>query len=496
MASIAAALSSSSTSLPSGEYSSGRLKCAKYHRAQSLGEGTFGSVVSVYDDEGQAHALKIFEEDEDDETLDLSTLRELSILRVLRNGNGHPGIIPMIDVQAAEAGGSGDGKIGMVMPMYKAGDLQHLLDGGGLPKGGAGHKARIRIAHGLLSAVAYLNDNSIMHRDIKADNVMLTDDFHPVLIDFSLGKVLEGPMAMLPPGRTHTGEIGTPTYIAPEVVSHQPYGTKVDAWSSGVVLLEMLRGHTLTVEKDRAALKLVEEAKKTLPDKPFANMVRTLLEFNPEERASCREALSSTVFANAGLSVPEVRLIDWDNALPPVGVATTEDEASENTSSGNTGSRAGKKRGRDKSKRQSGQINKTAEASSALKMRIRNLCVELDCAGAHVETAALMFAHHANRIGMDLDSKKSTVLQELIVLAEKFFGQDQRDLEDLYLDEEEEYPSFEGFEVEKYKVTESIMFQTMDYCLYLRDGWIPSSEEAGSRKKKKSKKNKKKANLN
>ena len=185
-------------------YGSGILPLRTYHRAQSLGEGSFGSVVSVYSDDGTAYALKIFEDDEDDETLDLATLRELSILRVLREDNGHPGIIPMIDVLPPPPNQATGGKIGMVMPMYKVGDLQRLLDGGGLPKGGAGRKARIRIAHGLLSACAYLNDNAIMHRDIKADNVMLTDELHPVLIDFSLGKVLEGPMAMLPPGRTHT----------------------------------------------------------------------------------------------------------------------------------------------------------------------------------------------------------------------------------------------------------------------------------------------------
>ena len=82
--------------------------------ASVLGEGAFGSVVSVYSDDGSPAALKIFEDDEDDETLDLATLRELSILRVLRESNGHPGIIPMIDVLPPNQ--ATGGKIGMVMP--------------------------------------------------------------------------------------------------------------------------------------------------------------------------------------------------------------------------------------------------------------------------------------------------------------------------------------------------------------------------------------------
>ena len=497
-------------------YTSGTLPLGTYHRTGTLGEGSFGSVVTVYSDEGTPFALKIFDPDEDDGTLDLGTLRELSILRVLRGTNGHPGIIQMVDVLPPSPNASTGGKIGMVMPMYKVGDLARILDGGGLPSGGAGRRARIAIAHGLLSAVAYLSDNAVMHRDIKADNVMLTDTLRPVLIDFSLGKVLDGPMSMLPPGRTHTPEIGTPTYIAPEVVSRLPYGTKADAWSVGVVLLEMLRGHTLECEKDARALKLVAEAKLALPDKPFANMVRGLLETDPDQRASCRQALSAQVFMKAGLAVPEVRLIDWDRALPEVGVAggslTGSDVgggSSENTSSGNCASRSanaggGRKRERAASSASSSSsnsrisassgvtINKTLAAPSALKMKIRNLCVELDCADSHVEAAALMYAHHAARIGMDLESKKSTVLRELVVLAEKFFGQEQRDLEDLYVDEDEEYPTFEGFEVDRYKLTEAILFREMDYCMYLRDGWLPSGEEMGGKGRKKKKKGNKK----
>ena len=49
--------------------SAGSLPLRRYHRAQRLGEGSFGSVVTVYDDEGRVFALKMFEPDEDDGTL-------------------------------------------------------------------------------------------------------------------------------------------------------------------------------------------------------------------------------------------------------------------------------------------------------------------------------------------------------------------------------------------------------------------------------------------
>ena len=73
--------------------SSGRLPFGHYHRAQALGEGTYGSVVCVYNDTGEELALKVFEADEDYDTMELGTLREISILRILRADNGHPNIV-------------------------------------------------------------------------------------------------------------------------------------------------------------------------------------------------------------------------------------------------------------------------------------------------------------------------------------------------------------------------------------------------------------------
>ena len=105
--------------------SSGRLPYGHYHRAQALGEGTYGSVVCVYNDAGEELALKVFDPDEgdhilwmilfllryfyyipnefetnrfcfsfeDNDTMELGTLREISILRILRGDNGHPNVV-------------------------------------------------------------------------------------------------------------------------------------------------------------------------------------------------------------------------------------------------------------------------------------------------------------------------------------------------------------------------------------------------------------------
>ena len=97
--------------------------------------------------------------------------------------------------------------------------------------------SKIRIAHGILSAVSYFHLNDIIHRDIKGDNIMLdydksTREFIPILIDFSLAKVIQPHMLThgseqgaklisenIENETTHTPTVGTPTYKAPEVVA-------------------------------------------------------------------------------------------------------------------------------------------------------------------------------------------------------------------------------------------------------------------------------------
>eukprot|EP00941_MAST-03F_sp_MAST-3F-sp1_P005365 g5365.t1 len=230
-----------------------------YHKAQRLGDGAGGAVTMVYDDDGVVFAMKTFEPDEEDESIAVETFRELAMLRILSGENAHENIVTMIDLTMIED------EICMIMPKFLC-DLKGLIQGKGLKQKGL----KLRVAHGLLSALAYLHENGVMHRDIKTENVMFTDEMKPVLIDFGLAKIIDGVGRY---GSTHTSDCGTACYMAPEVYSKQPYGVEADMWSAGIVFLEMFTGE-LKCERDKVAYQKVKELKQQLPDKPVPVIIK------------------------------------------------------------------------------------------------------------------------------------------------------------------------------------------------------------------------------
>jgi serine/threonine protein kinase len=88
----------------------------------------------------------------------------------------------------------------------------------------------------IITGVRYINSKSVLHRDIKLDNILLTSQGDVKICDFGVSKIVE-------PGEIVTEQCGTPAYIAPEVFENRGYeGYASDIWSAGVVLYAMLYG--------------------------------------------------------------------------------------------------------------------------------------------------------------------------------------------------------------------------------------------------------------
>ncbi|KAG9336549.1 hypothetical protein JZ751_002896 [Albula glossodonta] len=92
------------------------------------------------------------------------------------------------------------------------------------------------VCEAVLQALAYLHSQGVIHRDIKSDSILLTLDGRIKLSDFGFCAQISKDI----PKRKSL--VGTPYWMAPEVISKTPYSTEVDVWSLGIMVVEMVDG--------------------------------------------------------------------------------------------------------------------------------------------------------------------------------------------------------------------------------------------------------------
>ncbi|XP_050989729.1 serine/threonine-protein kinase PAK 6 [Labeo rohita] len=124
------------------------------------------------------------------------------------------------------------------------------------------------VCEAVLQALAYLHSQGVIHRDIKSDSILLSLDGRIKLSDFGFCAQISKDI----PKRKSL--VGTPYWMAPEVISKSPYGTEVDVWSLGIMVVEMVDGEPPYFSETPVA------AMKRLRDEP-APTVRNVHQVSP-----------------------------------------------------------------------------------------------------------------------------------------------------------------------------------------------------------------------
>ncbi|HEV2660587.1 MAG TPA: protein kinase [Ktedonobacteraceae bacterium] len=210
-----------------------------YTLGQRVGKGGMADVYLGYDPHFQRPvAVKIFKQDSDG--MLRRFMREAQIMAALH----HPHLVPIYDTGESEL--DGVTRYYIVMPFVNGGTLGKRIQHSILSPDEAS-----RYLFDIASALDYLHQHGIIHRDIKSTNVLLSTDDLCYLSDLGVARIMDDTSSL-----TTTGNVlGTVDYIAPELfVSDGKADARSDIYSLGVLLYEMITGRRPFAAENQVAL--------------------------------------------------------------------------------------------------------------------------------------------------------------------------------------------------------------------------------------------------
>ncbi len=253
--------------------------------AEQIGKGAFGEVYRAWDTRlDREVALKLLPAGGSAATRGgSSVIHEGRLLAKV----SHPNVVT---IHGAEQIGD---QIGLWMEFVRGHTLEQILDQGNVVTAADA----VGIGLELCRALSAVHGAGLLHRDIKAHNVMRSQDGRIVLMDFGAGRELEDAAA--------PDLAGTPLYLAPEVLQGQPATVQSDIYSVGVLLYHLVTGsyplRARTVREVRRAHErreriAVRTARRSVPPK-LARVIERAIDHCPERRYESADALDTALAA-------------------------------------------------------------------------------------------------------------------------------------------------------------------------------------------------------
>ncbi|KAJ3072076.1 Protein kinase [Podochytrium sp. JEL0797] len=257
-----------------------------YRKVKKVGEGASGKVYlsrNIKDPNAPVVAVK-------EMALSKQPRKDLLLNEILiMKESSHPNIVKYVDSYLMGE------NLWLILEYMEGGKLTDIIDNNKLTE-----PQIACICLEITKGIIHLHKRNIIHRDIKSDNILIGRDGGIKLTDF-------GYSAKLTVTRKQRATlVGTPYWMAPEVVKQKPYGPKVDVWSTGILAIECIEGEPPYLEEDhlKALYLIATNGTPTLKDpnalsNVFKSFLGRCLEVEVSARASGEELLQHPFFRTA-----------------------------------------------------------------------------------------------------------------------------------------------------------------------------------------------------